>query len=159
MEQDVVVEIHLEHAARQAVGVDGKLVATDEPEPRWWFTSQIPPLEQAVSNAICDHDLKRSLMMPPSGFPPGSENPPTDAAFFHPHSPIVSFLTAPVYLFDEADTLDKVHEPSLVPLTRATIDIVNAMANRSAASLRADVYSPPRSAPLVCDSAAAAVPN
>lgn len=159
VERDVVVEIHLEHAARQAVGIDGELVATDEPEPRWWFTSQIPPLEQAVANAICDHDLKRSLMMPPSGFPPGSENPPTDAAFFHPHSPIVSFLTAPVYLFDEADTLDKVHEPSLVPLTGATIDIVNAMAGHSAASLRDEIYVAPRRAPLVCDSAAAAGPN
>jgi len=155
IDRDVVVEIHLEHAARAARGENGALVATDDPEPRWWFTSFIPTLEQAVADAICAHDLRRSLIMPPEGFPPGSSNPPTDAAFFHPHSPIVSFLTAPMYLFDEGDTLDKIHQPSLVPLTRATIDIVNAMANESAASLRAEIYTPPRVVPLECAAAAA----
>jgi hypothetical protein len=151
LERDVVVEIHLEHAASEARGEGGVLVATDRPEPRWWFTSFIPTLEQAVADAICKHELERSFLMPPEGFPPGSANPPTDAAFFHPHAPIVSFLTAPMYLFDEADTLDKVHEPSLVPLTRATIDIVNALADQSAASLRAQIYAPPRAMPLVCE--------
>ena len=150
LEQDVLVEIHLEHAAREARGENGNLVATDEPEPRWWFTSFIPTLEQAVANAICRHGLKRSFIMPPEGFPPGSRNPPTDAAFFHPSAPIVSFLTAPVYLFDEADTLDKVHEASLEPLTRATIDIVNEMSTHSAQSLRAEIYTPPRATDLNC---------
>ncbi len=148
---DVVVEIHLEHAAREVRGENGELVVTDDPEPRWWFTSLIPPLEQAVADAICRHDLVRSLIMPPEGFPPGSANPPTDAAFFHPHSPIVSFLTAPVYLFDEADTIDKVHEASLVPLTEATIDIIEAMADHTAASLRAQTYEEPRATPLECE--------
>ncbi len=150
VENDLVVEIHLEHAASVAENIEGEVVVTDEPEPRWWFTSHIAPLEQAVADAICEHGLKRSFIMPPEGFPPGSTNPPTDAAFFHPHSPIVSFLTAPWYLFDESDTLDKVHRPSLVPLTLATIDIVNAMADHTAASLRGLTYTPPRVEPLSC---------
>ena len=33
----------------------------------------------------------------------------------------MNFLTAPFYLFDEMDTLDKIHRPSLVPVTRAAI--------------------------------------
>ncbi len=148
--EDVVVEIHLEHAAREARGVDGELVPTDAPEVRWWFTSFIPDLEQAVADTICRRDLIRSFIMPPEGFPPGSSNPPTDAAFFHPLSPIVSFLTAPMYLFDEQDTLDKIHQPSLVPLTLATIDIVEALRDQTAASLRAQIYQPPRATPLDC---------
>lgn len=145
---DVVVEIHLEHAAREARGENGQLVATDKPEFRWWFTSWIPALEDAVADAICSEQLGRSLIMPPEGFPPGSANPPTDAAFFHPSTPIVSFLTAPMYLFDEADTIDKVHEESLEPLTRATIRIVNAMRGQTAAGLRGGIYKPPRAQPI-----------
>lgn len=144
IERDVVVEIHLEHAARAARGEDGRLVATDAPEVRWWFTSFAPPLEQAVADAICAENLGRSLMMPVEGFPPGSRNPPTDGAFFHPHTPIVNFLSAPMYLFDEQDTIDKIHEDSLAPLTRATIRIVNAMHNQTAAGLRQTAYEPPR---------------
>lgn len=145
---DVVVEIHLEHAAREARGENGQLIATDKPEFRWWFTSWIPALEDAVANAICSEHLGRSLIMPPEGFPPGSANPPTDAAFFHPSTPIVSFLTAPMYLFDEGDTIDKVHQDSLEPLTRATIRIVNAMRGQNAAGLRSGIYTPPRAQPI-----------
>jgi hypothetical protein len=142
--RDVVVEIHLEHAAREARGEAGRLVPTDAPEWRWWFTSFIPPLEEAVARAICAEGLGRSLIMPPEGFPPGSKNPPTDAAFFHPTTPIVSFLTAPMYLFDEGDTVQMIHEASLVPLSRAAVRIVEAMRGETAAGLRAAVYSPPR---------------
>lgn len=149
LREQVVAEIHLEHAAREARGDGaGNLVATEAPEWRWWFTSFIPPLEEIVESAICAEDLERSLMMPPEGFPPGSAHPPTDAAFFHPLAPIVSFLTAPVYLFDEADTIEMVHEPSLVPLTRATVRIVEGLRGHTAASLRSAVYVPPRATPL-----------
>ncbi len=148
LSNDVVVEIHLEHAAREARGVDGVLVPTDAPEWRWWFTSFIAPLEELVADAICKESLERSLIMPPEGFPPGSEHPPTDAAFFHPLAPIVSFLTAPVYLFDQADTLDQVHEPSLVPLSRAAVRIVEGLRGQTAAGLRAQTYVPPRSTPI-----------
>lgn len=136
LEEEVLVEIHLEHAAREVRGESGLLVATGDPEVRWWFTSLVPPLEEAVAQAICVEGLRRSLIMPPEGFPPGSAHPPTDAAFFHPHTSIVSFLTAPMYLFDQQDTLDKVDEESLVPLTRAAIRIVNALEGYTAAEVR-----------------------
>jgi hypothetical protein len=53
--------------------------------------------------------------------------------------PLVNFLTAPFYLFDEMDTLDKIHRPSLVPVTRAAIRIIESTAGVSAAAMRADV--------------------
>lgn len=149
LENEVVAEIHLEHAAREAKVVVGKLVPTDRPEVRWWFTSFIPRLEESVARAICAQNLERSLMMPVEGFPAASsKHPPTDAAFFHPLAPIVSFLTAPMYLFDPADRLDMVHEASLVPLTRAVIDIVNDLAGVGAAEIRKGIYAPPRQTAL-----------
>lgn len=141
---EIVLELHLEHAAREARGEGGRLVATDKPEIRWWFTSRITPLEDAVEAALKAEDLRRSFIMQPDGFPPGSIAPPTDGAFFHPAGvPIVNFLTAPMYLFDAQDTIDKVHEPSLVPITRAAIRIINALQGRSAAELRSLVRPPP----------------
>ena len=142
----VVLELHLEHAAREARGENGQLIPTDKPEVRWWFTSRITVLEDAVEQALHAEDLRRSFIMQPDGFPPGSPAPPTDGAFFHPSGvPIVNFLTAPMYLFDAQDTLDKIHTPSLVPITRAAIRIINAMQSQSAASLRAAVRTPPAS--------------
>jgi hypothetical protein len=140
----VVLELHLEHVAREARTENGQLIPTDQPEVRWWFTSRIGLLEDAVEQAIRAEDLRRSFIMQPDGFPPGSPAPPTDGAFFHPAGvPIVNFLTAPMYLFDAQDTLDKIHTPSLVPVTRAAIRIINALQGRSAAELRAAVRPPP----------------
>jgi hypothetical protein len=50
----------------------------------------------------------------------------------------VNFLAAPFYLFDAMDTLDKIHRPSLVPITRAAARIVASTAGVSAAAMRAD---------------------
>lgn len=150
---DLIAEIHLEHAAREAAVEDGKLVPTDQPKVRWWFTSHTPKLENIVARAICAQDLKRSLMMPMEGFPrPQSKHPPTDGSAFHPDAPIVSFLTAPVYLFSPEDRLNMVHEPSLEPVSRAVIDIVNDLGAVGPAELRAEVYEPPRADPVPgCD--------
>ncbi|MEV4890506.1 M28 family peptidase [Nonomuraea sp. NPDC055795] len=123
---DVVLQLHLEHAARRCVAVDGELVPTGDPEPGWWFTTRKPELESLVASALVAEDLKRSFVLPPDVFSP---MPPTDGAFFHPEGvPLVHFLSAPMYLFDSADTLDKVHESSLEPLTRAAIRIVEGTA-------------------------------
>ncbi|GAA0830785.1 hypothetical protein GCM10009525_31100 [Streptosporangium amethystogenes subsp. fukuiense] len=118
----VVLQVHLEHAARECRAEGGTLVPTGAPEPRWWFTTRRPELERLVERALVAEDLRRSFVLPPDVFSP---MPPTDGAFFHPEGvPLVHFLAAPMYLFDSADTLDKVDEASLVPLTRAAIRIV-----------------------------------
>jgi hypothetical protein len=136
----VVLEVHLEHVAREARGEDGRLVPTDRPEVRWWFTSRIPPLQAAVKQAIVREDIDRSILMFPDGFPPGSEAPPTDGAFFHPAGvPIVNLLAAPMYLFDAADTVEMIHAESLVPVTRAAARIIAWTRGQTAAGMRASV--------------------
>ena len=135
----VVLEVHLEHAARQAVGEGDELVATDEPEVRWWFTSQNPELQASVLQAITDEELHRSLVMRPDVF---FEAPPTDGAAFHLAGvPLVHFLTAPMYLFDSRDTIDKIHEPSLEPVSRAVVQIIESTAGVTAAQMRAGIVA------------------
>ena len=77
----VVLQVHLEHAARRCRPEHGVLVPTDEPEVRWWFTSRIARLEGAVAAALAAHDLRRSLILRPDVFGP---MPTTDGAYFHP---------------------------------------------------------------------------
>ena len=49
---------------------------------------------------------------------------------------MVNLLAAPFYLFDKMDTLDKIDRAHLVPLTRATIRIIQAVRSETAAGLR-----------------------
>lgn len=133
----VVATITLEHVAKDSKGKKGKLILLDEPVVRWWFTSRIAPLEKITEEAIKKEDLHRSIIMPPDGFPPGRKSPPSDASPFHlAGTPIVSLLAAPPYLFDPADTPDKIHEASLVPITRAVIRIINALRGHTAEGLK-----------------------
>jgi hypothetical protein len=130
----VVLELHLEHAANECIEVAGALVPTSLPEARWWFTSRIDSLERAVRAALEAEDLRRSFILPPDVFGP---HPTTDGGPFHPEGvPLVNYLTAPFYLFDEQDTMDKIHQPSLLPVTRAAIRIVESTAGVSASALR-----------------------
>ena len=130
----VVLEVHLEHAASEFVERDGGLAASGHPEPRWWFTSRLAPLEAIVREAIIAEHLDRSMILPPEVFGP---IPTTDGGPFHLAGvPLVNFLTAPFYLFDAIDTLDKIHRQSLVPVTRAAIRIIGATRGVSAAAMR-----------------------
>ena len=132
--EQVVLEVHLEHAAAEVRGDGEKLELTGQPEPRWWFTTIEPGLEAAVAEALRAEDLRRSLVLKPTIF---GEAPTTDgSAFYLAGVPIVHFLTAPMYLFDSADTIDKIHVPSLEPVTRAVIRIIESVRGRRAADLR-----------------------
>jgi len=129
-----VLELHLEHAANEFLELDGGLRATGQPEVRWWFTSRLARLEDTVRSAIEAEDLRRSYIVPPTLF---GEKPTTDGADFHLAGvPLVQFLAAPFYLFDAMDTLDKVHRPSLEPLTRAAIRIIESTKDVSAHAMR-----------------------
>jgi hypothetical protein len=139
----VVLAVHLEHAALdttgQGVAVPGRCV------PRWFFTSRIPELEATVARAIEAADLRRSMLVAPDALGP---NPPTDAAQLHGLGvPVVQLLAAPWYLFDAADTLDKVDRDGLVPVSRAVVDIVAATAGVTAAAMRAALPVPTTDAP------------
>ncbi len=138
----VIVGIHLEHVARDVKSENGNLIPLDDPTVRWWFVSRILPLEKIVEDAIINEHLQRSILLPPDDFPPERDSPPTDGSFYHLEGiPFISFLTAPPYLFDTADTLDKIHEESYEPLTRAVIRMINGLKNYTASDLRSLVLS------------------
>jgi hypothetical protein len=55
---------------------------------------------------------------------------------------VVQFLAAPWYLLDSVDTLDKIDRPHLIPITGATIRIIQSTADTTAAKLRAEPPTP-----------------
>jgi hypothetical protein len=130
----IVLEVHLEHAAREFVEQDGRVVPSGHPETRWFFTTRIPLLEAAVWKALELEGLERSLVLPPDTF---GSHPTTDGGLFHERGvPLVNYLTAPFYLFDAMDDLDKIDRASLVPVTRAAIRLVESTRGVSAAEMR-----------------------
>jgi Peptidase family M28 len=135
----VVLEVHLEHAAREFEQQGGDVVPTGQPVPRWFFTSRIPSLESAVAEALETERLGRSMIVAPDAF---GDQPPTDGAFYHREGvPVMNFLTAPFYLFDAMDTLDKIDRENLAALTRAAIRIIESTRGVSAAEMRAGVVT------------------
>ncbi len=140
--EKAVVGIHLEHVARDVKTENGKLIPLDDPTVRWWFVSRILPLEEIVEDAIIKENLERSILLPPDGFPPGRDSPPTDGGFYHLEGiPFISFLTAPPYLFDPADTLDKIHQESYEAITRAVIRMIDSLRGYTVNELRSLVLS------------------
>lgn len=135
MLEHTVLEVHLEHAALDSPPEgQGLEVASIRVTPRWWFTTENPVLEQIVWDAIVEHHLDRSLVLTPDALAPF---PTTDGGFFHLEGvPLVNYLTAPWYLFDPADTLDKVDHASLSKVGRAAHDIVRATAGITAKQMR-----------------------
>lgn len=132
----IVLSLHLEHAAREFAERDGALAATGEPEPRWFFTSCVPRLERAVASLLREEKLDRSLILPPDVFGP---HPTTDGGLFHPAGvPLVDYLTAPFYLFDPMDAMDKIDVASLLPVTRFAARLVEWTGGVRAAGLRAE---------------------
>lgn len=129
-----VLEVHLEHAAKEFVEEGGELVDTGLATPRWIFTSHNAELEESVYTALETEDLARSLILAPEVI---GGRPPTDGVgYFDAGVPIVNLLGAPFYLFDAMDTLDKVDREHLVPITRTFIRIIDGTRGVTAADMR-----------------------
>lgn len=135
---NVVLQVHLEHAALET---DDDATPISLPVPRWFFCSRVPWFEDAVIEALETEKLHRSMLLAPNAI---GERPPTDGQLYYSEGvPVLHFLAAPFYLFDIMDTLDKVDQENLVPLTRATIRIVESTAGVSAKAMRAaDLHNP-----------------
>lgn len=140
MLDNVVLEVHLEHAANEVRAGENGPELTGRPEPRWFFTSRNPDLQNSVKDALLAENVDRSLVIAPDVI---GGAPTTDGGAYHLAGvPLVNFLTAPFYLFDTMDTLDKIHQPSLEAITRATIRILQDTRGVSAKDMRAGILDP-----------------
>lgn len=132
----IVANITLEHIGKQAViGPDGQLEVKDQSELRGIMNNFGVPMKAIMSNAIVKNDLRRTALLQ-GNLLCMTAGIPTDASFVCKQGvPTASLIAGPVYLYDEADTLDKVDRKSLVPVTKTFIDIIDAIDTMPAALL------------------------
>ena len=131
-----MLDIHLESPAREfAISADRKLVDLDRGEPMRVFTSMAPVLTSAVIDAVKREDVDRGIVLPADVL---GGHPRSAAGHWHGAGlPVVSFIGVPVYYFGAEDGVDKVHRRNLVPMTRATIRIIESVRGQTKASLAA----------------------
>ena len=121
----IVTSIHIEHIAKEYLERDGEIVSTGFPEPRAVFVTDREPITSSVKNAVIKHDLQRLILLP-------TENPlggvPTDGRpFFDENLPVISYASAPFYIYNPIDTMDKLAVAEFEPLTNAFIDIIQSV--------------------------------
>jgi len=100
------------------------------------FITENPVTVSLYETSVADAGLSRTLVFP-TGTPLGV---PTDAQHFgRAGLPVVSMISGPVWLFDDDDTLERVHQPTLEPMARMYIDFVNRLAATPAFLLRFNI--------------------
>lgn len=123
---DVVANVTVEHIAREMVVKDGKAVMTGEVDPRLFITS--PSLLEITSKQVEKNDYRRSMVLSTELFE-HDEGLPTDVGVIQllTGMPVISLISAPVYLYDIADTLDKVAVEELQPTAILAADLLDAL--------------------------------
>lgn len=129
----IVANVTLEHVGRQVAHDGGDLRLTGQVEPRGILANVSPALTRVIGEAVERHGLERTMLLSADrvsalGRQFGDEGIPTDASFVYVAGvPTVSLISGPVYLYDAADTLDKVAKEQLQPVARAFADIIAAL--------------------------------
>jgi len=119
-----LLDIAIEHVAKECLVKDGVAVMTDNVEPRGLFTTDNPVLIDVAKKAIIKNNVERTLVLPTTT----PINVPTDAHLFWRNGiPIYSLISGPIYLFDATDTPDKVAKDQLEVLTRMFIDMIKEL--------------------------------
>lgn len=123
---DVVANVTVEHIAREMVIKDGKPVMTGQVDPRVFITS--PSLIELASETVQKHDYKRSLILSTALFK-HDEGLPTDVGVIQlpTEFPVISLISAPAYLYDIVDTLDKVAVEELQPTAVLVADLLDVL--------------------------------
>jgi hypothetical protein len=136
MLEGVLLAVHLHNVGVATEVVDGRLIPLPQPANRWWFASENAALHDLLGSAIRAEHLGRSLVFRPDVF---AEHPPSDGApFLAAGVPIVDLMPLPRYLLSASDTIEMVHRPSLVPITRAVARLVWDLKGMTPAVFRYD---------------------
>lgn len=123
----IVADVTLEHIAKHALrGADGSLQVTDKPEPRGVFENLSLPLKTQLISSIRRHGLTRTAVLNASVLQPVGI--PTDSSgWVLLGIPTASLISGPMYLYDAADTVDKVLKDELHEVAAAFAELIDAM--------------------------------
>ncbi len=132
----IVANATIEHIAKQGVVRGGKLTMRSAPEPRGIFRLGGTEVKRTIIEAVRKYDLQRLTLINVKAISPEG-NIPTDASFVSMYGiPTISFISGPIYMYDDIDTIDKVDERQLVPVNAAFVDIIGRLQRLPAEQLR-----------------------
>ncbi len=123
---DIVLNLTVEHVGLRAVrGDDGGFAVLGETEPRGIFENLSPRLKLFLARALRRHGLGSTALLNASLLEYGRFGIPTDASFMLLSGvPVVSLISGPLYLYDDADTVEMVDVDQLVPVARYFADVI-----------------------------------
>jgi len=121
---NVIADIVLEHIGKEIIEKDGKMLETGYVCPRGIFVTENPYLISVTSQAVEKNGLDRTVLLPTYTI----LGVPTDAGDFNRAGfTIISLISPPLYIYDIADTPDKVAVNQLNPVATAFADIIEAI--------------------------------
>lgn len=123
---NVLANVTVEHIAREVEVTDGQATLSGNVEPRLFITS--PSLLDMTARAVKSHQYDRSMVIPTAVFA-DDYGLPTDVGVIQllTDIPVVSLISVPAYLYDMADTLDKVAFDQLQPTALLLADLLESM--------------------------------
>ncbi|WP_436700305.1 M28 family peptidase [Nocardioides sp. BYT-33-1] len=124
----LALNLTVEHVGRCARRTaDGGWETLDHSEPRAFFENVSPTMKLALARAIRRHGLGATSMLNAGLLEFTLDGIPTDASFtFTAGVPTISLVSGPLYLYDDADTLDKIDVDQLVPVANAFAELMAA---------------------------------
>ena len=133
---DIVANATVEHIAKQGVIRGGKLQMTGLTEPRAFFRNGGNVVRQAINEAIRKRDLRRTIVINARAVTSDGNIPTDSSGVSQVGIPTASFISGPIYMYDEIDTIDKIDEPQLRPVAAAFVDIIDRFDVTSASALK-----------------------
>ena len=122
------LNIQIEHIGIECKGEEGRLVPTGRRQLRVVFTStEEPRLASVLQDAIVDNHLDRAMILPAANPVTGPLFPGDGSALFAVGVPTMNYISGPIYLLNEEDTLDKVDQDQLVPVARTFAQVIFAL--------------------------------
>lgn len=134
---NIVMNATIEHVGLRAIrGADGAFETVHETEPRGIFVNVNPSFTKRITTLVRKHHLVSTSVLGAAMFEISASGIPTDASFtFVAGVPTVSLVSGPLYLYDDADTIDRIDTEQLEPVARFFIDVVDEAEARTGALL------------------------
>ncbi len=123
---NIVLNATIEHVGLRAVrGADGGFETVNETEPRGIFVNVNPAFTRRIAKLVKRHDLYSTSLLGAAALEASASGIPTDASFtFVAGVPTVSLVSGPLYLYDDADTIDRIDVDQLEPVARFFADVI-----------------------------------
>lgn len=125
----IVANTTIEHVGKHArTSVDGTLVTLDDPEPKGIFETVNLGLKLEMADSLARNDVRATTMLNAAPFDLLGTGVPSDASFVLAAGvPTISFVAGPLYMYDDADTIDKVDQTQLTPVALFFRDMLDRL--------------------------------